>query len=249
MDINEREIFQFHKIAENFMVYLITNEEGIMEIKLIYQEKNKLHLVLRNLLQLTEKDIKTETKLELFSHLIKFSIEKNFDNVEICALLSIFWEIFNLNFLILTKRDVFVVFKNSMLRHSMDRPPYQIGVFKKLTLEIITDYYIDNIHKKYEHLKYLLTNLQNVEITQRNIFELRFPHVLNIDSGHECLPRSAKILRHYYENKKPKTDLEQKIEALVEFERERLEKRLDIKFTEQDDAFNKKVDEIMKKKK
>ena len=98
MDINEREIFQFHKIAENFMVYLITNEEGIMEIKLIYQEKNKLHLVLRNLLQLTEKDIKTETKLELFSHLIKFSIEKNFDNVEICALLSIFWEIFNLNF-------------------------------------------------------------------------------------------------------------------------------------------------------
>ena len=245
MDNKER----FHKIAENFMVYIITNEEVVEDIRAIYKDKKELHLVLRNLLHLNEYDLKTEIKLEMFSSLIKFSIEKDFENVEICTLLAIFWEIFNLNYLILSKRDVFVKFKNSIIRHSMDRPPYQIGVFKKTTIEVISDYYVENIYKKYEILKFLLTNNQNVEIVQKNIFDLRFPHVLNIDSGHECLARSAKILKPYYENKKPKSELEQKIEAILEFERERLDKVLESKFSQQDEAFNKKVEELVKKKK
>ena len=244
MDNKER----FHKIAENFMVYTITNEEGIEDLKLIYKDKIELNLVLRNLFQFNELDIKTETKLEMYSHLINFSFIKDFENVEICALLSIFCEIFNLNYLIQSKRDVFVQFKNTIIKHSMDRPPYQIGIFRKSTLELITEYYIENIYKKYEFLKYLLTNIQNVEISQKTIFDLRFPHVLNIDSGQECLKRSFNILKPYYENKKPKTELEHKIDAILEFERDRLEKMLEIKFFEQDDTFLKKVDLLKKKK-
>jgi len=60
---------------------------------------------------------------------------------------------------------------------------------------------------------------------------------------------SAKILKPYYENKKPKSELEQKIEAILEFERERLDKVLEAKFSQQDEAFNKKVEELVKKKK
>lgn len=245
MDNKER----FQKIAENFMVYIIANEDEVEDIKAIYKDTAELHLILRNLLKLNEYDVKTETKLDMFTHLIGFSIEKGFENVEICCLLSIFWEIFNLNLLILGKKDVFQVFKNSVIRHSMDRPPYQIGVFRKTTIELITEYYVENIYKKYDLLKYLMTNKQDVEVTQRNIFELRFPQVLNIDSGHECLARSAKILKPYYENKKPKSELEQKIEAILEWERERLDKILEKKFAEQDEVFNKKADDLMKKKK
>ena len=72
---------------------------------------------------------------------------------------------------------------------------------------------------------------------------------MDIEMGEETLPRQNKILKNYYENKRPKTELEQKIELVLDFERERLDKILQEKFHEQDEVFNKKVEELLSKKK
>ena len=65
----------------------------------------------------------------------------------------------------------------------------------------------------------------------------------------ETLPRNVKILKQYTENRKPKSDLEKKIEMILEFEREKLDSKLEEKFAAQDAVFNKKLDEILSKKK
>ena len=43
--------------------------------------------------------------------------------------------------------------------------------------------------------------------------------------------------------------MEQKIEIVLEFERDKLEQKMDKIFAEQDAEFNEKIDELLKKKK
>ena len=63
------------------------------------------------------------------------------------------------------------------------------------------------------------------------------------------MPRNAKILRQYFESHRPKTELEQKIEMVLEFERDKLDKKMEKIFQEQDSDFNAKIEELLKKKK
>ena len=98
----------------------------------------------------------------------------------------------------------------------MDRPPYQLGIFKKFNMELIVDYFIENVYKKFELLKFLLTNKQNIEIVNTDIMSINFPQVLSLEFGQEILPRQLKILKQYYENKRPKSEFEQKVEVIME---------------------------------
>ena len=105
------------------------------------------------------------------------------------------------------------------------------------------------MYKRYELLTFLLTKKKFLQLENKELLEIRMPHVLDLDLAQECLPRSCKILKQYTENRKPKSELEQKIEAVLEFEREKLDDYLETKFEFQDEEFNKKVEEMMKKKK
>jgi len=245
--MNEKELFL--KIAENFSVFSCCCEEDVKFLKALHSKKNELRKNLRVLFENHPKIIKSNLKLEMFFLLIDFCFKNNFEEIEICALLTIFKELFSLSFRRNTKMDFFNKFKHLVLKHAMDRPPHQIGIFNKATVEKITDFFIENIYKKYELLTYLLTKKKFLELENKELLEIRMPHVLDLDLAQECLPRSCKILKQYTENRKPKTELEQKIEAVLEFERDRLDLYLENKFEIQDDEFNKKVEEMIKKKK
>jgi hypothetical protein len=98
-------------------------------------------------------------------------------------------------------------------------------------------------------MKYMLTKNKEIQLSDKEIFDVKLPHVLSLEMASEILPRNSKILRQYTENKKPKTELEQKIEQVLEFEREILYKKMEEVFTIQDQNFNKKLEELLKKKK
>ena len=85
-------------------------------------------------------------------------------------------------------------------------------------------------------------------LIQLYINQLKF-HLLKNSEATEVLPRNSKILRQYFESRRPKTELEQKIEIVLDFERNRLDKQMEKIFAEQDEVFKNKVDELLKKKK
>ena len=98
-------------------------------------------------------------------------------------------------------------------------------------------------------LHYSLTSKIDIDIDSRENVIYNLPKVEDLSQGTEILPRNAKILRQYFESRRPKTELEQKIEIVLEFERDKLEQKMDKIFAEQDAEFNEKIDELLKKKK
>ena len=98
-------------------------------------------------------------------------------------------------------------------------------------------------------MKYCLTKKINIDLDTRELSLYELPRVNDLECATEILPRNAKNLRQYFESRRPKTELEQKIELVLEFERERLDQKMEKIFEEQDIAFNQRVDELLKKKK
>jgi hypothetical protein len=245
--MNESQLF--FKIAENFKVFSVSSEEDVKFLRSISNDKKELRNNIKIIFEKHRKIKKSNLKLEILNLMIDACFKNNFEDIEICACLTIFKELLSLSFRRNTKFDLFDKFKYFVLRHAMDRPPHQIGIFKKHTVEKITDFFIENIYKRYELLTYLLTKKTFIELENKELLEIRMPHILDLELAQELLPRSCKILKQYTENKKPKTELEQKIDLILEWERERLDAYMEEKFDEQDAEFNTKLEEIMKKKK
>ena len=241
------------KFAEsNFQIYLISDEVNVDYLYSIYKNKSKLRDHLGIMLQENNNnDLKSMTIIELFCLLTEYIFEqcKNTTKMEICTLYLIFHETLQLSFRKNSKTQIFNFFREKLIKFSVNRPPYQIGILSKLTIEKIADFFIDNILKRFELMKYMLTKNKDIILSDKEIFEVKLPHVLSLEMASEILPRNSKILRQYTENKKPKTELEQKIEQVLEFEREILDKKMEEVFTAQDQNFNKKLEDLLKKKK
>ena len=136
-----------------------------------------------------------------------------------------------------------------MLTFAMNRFSMQIGILKKETIYLITNFFIEYIYKRYNMIHYCLTNKDSIVLETREAINYDLPKVEDLSQGMDILPRNAKILRQYFASHRPKTELEQKIEMVLEFERERLDKKMEKIFKEQDDDFNAKIEELFKKKK
>ena len=131
----------------------------------------------------------------------------------------------------------------------MNRFASQIGILKKETYYAMTNFFVDVIYRRFHMLHYSLTSKIDIDIDSRETISYNLPKVEDLSEGTEILPRNAKILRQYFESRRPKTELEQKIEIVLEFERDKLDQKMDKIFAEQDAVFNEKIDELLKKKK
>jgi hypothetical protein len=245
-----------YKIANRFELFLILNQENIEVLKVSYPEKAKVRLYLKNQIQTTDhryqtikNELEFETKLEILILLTELCISNSFLDLEICAVFSVIWKTLELSFKQYNRKDIFEYFKNLLLKFSMNRPPYQISIFRKETLETISDFYINNVYKRNELLRHLLGKQDNLTIANIDMNTARLPHILDLNLGTEITSKSIKILKAYTQSKKPKSELDMKIEQIIDFEREVLDKILEKKFVEQDQVFNKKLEELLLKKK
>lgn len=240
-----------NKTYNAFGVYKVCNEEDIELFRQTSNNQENFRHLLKTLINDEQYTLATETKIELYMLLLKYIFDKcsNILDTEICVIVSIFWDLLQYSFKKYGKQGIFDFFKKLIIRFSMDRPPKQIGILTKQTVEQITDFYIVNIYTKFEFYSYMLSNNEDVEIINKDMFEISLPHSLSLDMAVEIFPRNAKILKQYTENRKPKSELEKKIETILEFEREKLDTKLDLMFAKQDEVFNKKVEEVVLKKK
>ena len=241
----------FIKISDqNFHVFDIVSIKDIEMLQKIYPRKEmirdlfKSKIVKDNYITLPEK-----ITIEIFLLLAEFCIQNKIEPLESCALFKIISDILQLFSKKLNKDEIYEKFKKFVLTFAMNRFSVQIGILKKETVYLITDFFIEVIHRRFNMIHYCLTNKDIITLETREAISYDLPKVEDLSLANEILPRNAKILRQYFESHRPKTELEQKIEMVLEFERDKLDKKIEKIFKEQDSDFNAKIEELLKKKK
>ena len=194
-------------------------------------------------------ELPEKTTIEIYLLLSEFIVKNKIEPLEACALFKIISDVLNLIRKKRDKKEIYESFTKFVLTFAMNRFSMQIGVLKKETIYLITDFFIEYIYKRFNMIHYCLTSKENIILETRESIDYNLPKVDDISLGNEIIPRNTKILRQYFESHRPKTELEQKIEMILEFEREKLDKKMEKIFEEQDNEFNSKVEELLKKKK
>ena len=242
----------FLKIADkNFHVFDVVSIKDIETIQKLYPRKEMIRDLIKSKISAKGAQINLPEKIsiEVFLLLSEFCIKNNIEHLESCALFKIISDVLKLFAKKLNKSEIYENFKKFVLTFSMNRFSAQIGILKKETVYLITDFFIDVIYRRFNMIHYCLTNKDSITLQTRESISYDLPKVEDLSLGNEIIPRNAKILRQYFESHRPKTELEQKIEMVLEFEREKLDKKMEKIFQEQDNDFNAKIEELFKKKK
>ena len=246
----EKELF--YKIADtNFHVFDVASEDDIKNMFSEYPDKERIRNLIKEKLNSNSItiDLPEKVTIELYLLLTEFCLKNKISLLETCSLFKILSDILILFRQNKTKKEVYEQFKKSVLTFSMNRFSNQIGILQKETVYKISNFFIDVIYKRYYMLHYSLTNEISTDLYTTELSTYSLPPVESLAEATEVLPRNSKILRQYFESRRPKTELEQKIEIVLDFERNRLDKQMEKIFAEQDEVFKNKVDELLKKKK
>ena len=242
----------FLKIADNnFHVFDAVSLKDIEKIQKIFPRKDMIREIFKSKIDSKNLQIALPEKItiEIFLLLSEFCIKNKIEPLESCALFKIISDVLKLFAKKLNKTEIYENFKKNLLTFAMNRFSKQIGILKKETVYLITDFFIEVIYKRFNMIHYCLTNKDSITFETRESISYDLPKVDDLSLGTEIIPRNAKILRQYFESHRPKTELEQKIEMVLEFEREKLDKKMEKIFQEQDTEFNSKIEELLKKKK
>lgn len=242
----------FIKIADtNFHVFDTTTVKDIETMYKLYPRKDMIRELIKNKIASKNVPIELPEKItiEIYLQLSEFCFKNKIDNLEACALFKIISDILALFRKKTNKLEIYESFKKFVLTFAMNRFSIQIGILKKETVYLITDFFIEVIYKRFNMIHYCLTNKDSVTLETRESVSYDLPKVEDISLANEVIPRNCKILRQYFESHRPKTELEQKIEMVLEFERDKLDKKMEKVFQEQDTEFNQKIDELLNKKK
>ena len=242
----------FIKIADqNFHIFDVISIKDIEMIQKIYPRKEMIRDLFKSKIVSRDNHIILPEKItiEIFLLLSEFCVQNKIESLESCALFKIISDILKLFSKKLNKDEIYENFKKFVLTFAMNRFSVQIGILKKETVYLITDFFIEVIYRRFNMIHYCLTNKDSITLETREAISYDLPKVEDLSLGNEILPRNAKILRQYFESHRPKTELEQKIEMVLEFERDKLDKKMEKIFQEQDSEFNAKIEELLKKKK
>ena len=242
----------FVKIADtNFHIFEVTTLKDIENINRIYPRKEMIRELMKEKVKSKYQkfELPEKTTVEIYLLLAEFIVQNKIESLEACALFKIISDVLNLIRNKREKKEIYENFTKFVLTFAMNRFSMQIGVLKKETIYLITDFFIEYIYKRFNMIHYCLTNKENIILETRESIDYNLPKVEDISTGNEIIPRNTKILRQYFESHRPKTELEQKIEMILEFERDKLDKKMEKIFEEQDNELNSKVEELLKKKK
>eukprot|EP00297_Palpitomonas_bilix_P010508 CAMPEP_0113875220 /NCGR_PEP_ID=MMETSP0780_2-20120614/4815_1 /TAXON_ID=652834 /ORGANISM="Palpitomonas bilix" /LENGTH=254 /DNA_ID=CAMNT_0000861173 /DNA_START=203 /DNA_END=967 /DNA_ORIENTATION=- /assembly_acc=CAM_ASM_000599 len=113
-----------------------------------------------------EEDTKTPILVSVYHHLIGFCVTENMSSEKISVLFSLVKSTHERamgEFLPL--ETAFAHFRDLLLAHSVQRPPFSVGIFDLADVKLIVDYILDNYFRHYRLYKYVFTrrNLVNVE--------------------------------------------------------------------------------------
>jgi hypothetical protein len=77
--------------------------------------------------------------------------------------------------------DSFALFKNLLLKHSVERPPYSVGIFSPTDVGKITDYIMNSYYRHFNLYKFIFTKKTIARLQQSqecDVSEVRVPRPL-----------------------------------------------------------------------
>ena len=163
----EKELF--YKIADqNFRVFEIVNETDVEHLFSLYPDKEKIREELKSKLCVPCSDVKLPEKItvELYLLLTEFCLKNQISLLETCALFRVVSDVLDLFKKNLSQKDIYEQFKKSVLTFSMNRFSYQIGILKKETVYLITNFLHPEGH--YDVILYFLPQKTILEGRERN---------------------------------------------------------------------------------
>jgi len=112
-------------------------------------------------------DIKNQILLEFYFHTIQFAKSKGMNYAQTSSLFTIMKLVhamctstpYNNN------KATFAYFKQLLVKHSLQRPPYSVGVFNVNQVQAITDYALNTYFRHFDMYKYAFTPKVRVDIS------------------------------------------------------------------------------------
>lgn len=143
-----------------------TDVESLVSCQTVLEFRSKLAPFL-GVAEYQPTDKRLLIELDLFYYLIQFARTNAFNYDQISTLFSIVKILHKIT--ISTPCDNFKEttdhFYNLLLHHSVNRPPYSIGVFSVNQVKLITDYLLSTYFKHFKFYKYVYTKKIQLDIT------------------------------------------------------------------------------------
>ena len=138
----------FIKIADtNFHIFDITTLKDIETIYRIYPRKEMIRDLMKEKVKSKYQKIELpeKTTIEIYLLLAEFIVQNKIESLEACALFKIISDVLNLIRKKREKKEIYENFTKFVLTFAMNRFSMQIGVLKKETIYLITDFFIEYI--------------------------------------------------------------------------------------------------------
>ena len=160
----------FLKISDNnFHIFEIISIEDFEKIQKLYPRKEMIRDVFKS--NIAAKNVKItlpiKITIEIFLLLSEFCIKNKIEPLKCCTLFKIIADVLKLFSKKLNKNEIYENFKKFVLTFAMNRFSVQIGVLKKETIHLITDFFIEVIYKRFFMIHYCLTNKDKITLETR----------------------------------------------------------------------------------
>jgi len=117
----------------------------------------------------TDSDAQSRTLLEMHSNNLNFAAEQGFSAEATSTFFSIMKSTFqdSMDDLLAVDKS-YALFKSTLLRHSVQRPPYSVGVFTLAEIKCINDYVLNGFFRHYKLYRYVFTKEQRLTVGTQN---------------------------------------------------------------------------------
>ena len=170
----------FIKIADqNFHVFDVVSIKDIEMLQKIYPRKEMIRDLFKSKIVSKNNHITLPEKItiEVFLLLAEFCIQNKIEPLESCALFKIISDILQLFSKKLNKDEIYENFKKFVLTFAMNRFSVQIGILKKETVYLITDFFIEVIYRRFNMIHYCLTNKDSITLETREAISYDLPKI------------------------------------------------------------------------
>jgi hypothetical protein len=83
----------------------------------------------------------------------------------------------------LTEEQSFKMFKELLLRHSVQRPPHSLAIFNLDDVKAINEYVQESLYRYYNFYLYALTPKTYMQLSTQPLFQVDEPDIQRLENG------------------------------------------------------------------
>jgi hypothetical protein len=182
---------------------------------------------------------------------LKFSRELKLTEIKTsCFLELLIYVVKQLVYKKMGEEDNFQMFKELLLRHSIQRPPHSLAIFNLQEVKAITDFMLDNFYSFYSFFSYALTKKDELQLATAKILSIEDPTISKLGTGKVIPFREIDDLKNFLSDIELEA-LEKeneymlrgpgRIERIMREELEKLSSHMEDKIRRQDEEFINKM--------